>query len=466
MSAIRGRALLVVALTFFGVAPAGVVPTGVHAAFPVAHSVRTIRRPTPRRPPVRSVPVVVPSTTSTTPSTAAPTAPSTTLAPILETLSPQAYLDRVLTFMQRNTARASSVDVPAIVAAAKERGRTAPDIAATYPIIRAALTALGDRHSALLDPLSAASFLRGQSTGFGFRVYPPDVMWVLPGSPAEAAGMKTLDRIQSLNDKPFAQTTAADRMVAVATFAVLRNGEPLQFTVTRGALVTAERPSVREFSGHLGYIDLPGATGDSQAEARFVRSGLDGIGTVETAVRPCGWVLDLRRNSGGFPFSMLSVLEPFLGNGPFLGFAYGDGKRQAVAFDNGTLRVGTSKSWVNENPVRLPDQEVPIALLTSPTTASAGEAAVIAFVGRRNSRTFGEPTVGVTSANVGISLPDGAFVMVTHSYDTDRAGKLYDGPLLPDAAITTDWTTFGTGADPVLTAAQTWLDGQPACVGR
>ncbi len=446
MSAIRGRTLLVVALAFFVVAPA---------------SARTVRHPI-RRPTVRSVPVVVPSTTTPSPTTPA----STTLAPTLETLSPQGYLDRVLTFMERNTARASSVDVPAIVAAAKERGKTAPDIAATYPIIRAALTALGDRHSALLDPVSAASFLRGQSTGFGFRVYPPDVMWVLPGSPAEAAGMKTLDRVQTLNNKPFAQTTAADRMVAIATFAVLRNGEPLQFTVTRGALVTAERPVVHEFSGHLGYIDLPGATGDSEAETRFVRGGLDGIRTVETAVRPCGWVLDLRRNSGGFPFSMLSVLEPFLGNGPFLGFAYGDGKRQAVAFDNGTLRVGTSKSWVNENPVRLPDQDVPIALLTSPNTASAGEAAVIAFVGRRNSRTFGEPTVGVTSANVGISLPDGAFVMVTHSYDADRAGKLYDGPLLPDEAITTDWTTFGTGTDPVLTAAQSWLDAQPACVGR
>lgn len=446
MSAIRGRTLLVVALAFFVVAPA---------------SARTVRHPI-RKPLVRSVPVVVPSTTTPSPTTPA----STTLAATLEKLSPQGYLDRVLTFMERNTARASSVDVPAIVAAAKERGKTAPDIAATYPIIRAALTALGDRHSALLDPVSAASFLRGQSTGFGFRVYPPDVMWVLPGSPAEAAGMKTLDRVQTLNNKPFAQTTAADRTVAIATFAVLRNGEPLQFTVTRGALVTAERPVVHEFSGHLGYIDLPGATGDSEAETRFVRGGLDGIRTVETAVRPCGWVLDLRRNSGGFPFSMLSVLEPFLGNGPFLGFAYGDGKRQAVAFDNGTLRVGTSKSWVNENPVRLPDQDVPIALLTSPNTASAGEAAVIAFVGRRNSRTFGEPTVGVTSANVGISLPDGAFVMVTHSYDADRAGKLYDGPLLPDEAITTDWTTFGTGTDAVLTAAQSWLDAQPACVGR
>ncbi len=451
MSAIRGRALLVVALALFGAAPAGVL-----ASSPIEQSKRSVRRPT-HRPPVRTVPAAIPSTTSIA---------STTLAPLLETLTPQAYLDRVLTFMERNTARASLVDVPAIVAAAKEKGKTAPDIAATYPIIRAALTALGDRHSALLDPLSAASFLRGQSTGFGFRVYPPDVMWVLPGSPAEAAGMKTLDRVQTLNNKPFAQTTAADRMVAVATFAVLRNGEPLQFTVTRGALVTAERPSVREFSGHLGYIDLPGATGDGEAEARFVRNGLDGISTVEAAVRPCGWVLDLRRNSGGFPFSMLSVLEPFLGNGPFLGFAYGDGTRQAVVFDNGTLRVGASKSWVNENPVRLPDQEIPLALLTSPNTASAGEAAVIAFVGRRNSRTFGEPTVGVTSANVGISLSDGAFVMVTHSYDTDRSGKLYDGPLVPEAAITTDWTTFGTGADPVLTAAQSWLDGQPACVGR
>ena len=444
-------AAAVVALLLFGWTPGADAPAATRRPHRAARPARPVARTT---------------TTTTTTTTLPPAAAPTTLAPPASTISPQAYLDRVLAFMERNTARAGSVDVPAIVATARRRGADVTELAATHPIIRDALASLGDRHSALLDPKAAASFLRGQSTGFGFRVYPPDVIWLVPGSPAEAAGIRNLDRLQTLNGKAFAQTTAADRMAPVAAIAVTRDGQPLQFTVTRGALVTAERPSVRALGDRLGYVDLPGATGDRQAETAFARAGLDGIRGVEQAIRPCGWVVDLRRNSGGFPFSMLSVLEPFLGSGPFLGFAYGGGDRDDVAFADGILRVGTSTVWSTPDPVRLGAPDVPVALLTSPTTASAGEAAVISFIGRPHSATFGEATTGVTSANVGINLPDGAFVMVTHSYDLDRGGKLYDGPLVPDVALATDWTVFATATDPVLNAARAWLDAQPACISR
>lgn len=379
---------------------------------------------------------------------------------------PQQYLDKVLDFIRRSSYRSASVDIDGIVANARRSGATAATSADTYPVIRTALQALGDRHSALLDPVAAASFLRGQATGYGFRIYPPDVVWVLPGSPAEAAGLRTLDRIRTLNGVPFNLTTLADRQATVGVLSIVRNGVPMEISVTRGAIVTTDKPIVRALDGRLGYLDLPGSTGDHAAETAFAQTGADGVRALETSVHPCGWVVDLRRNTGGFPFSMMSVLEPLLGDGPVGGFVYADGHRDLLSFTNGVVRVGTSTAWTNPTPVHLADPAVPVVLLTSPMTASAGELAAIAFAGRSATRVIGEPTDGLTSANVGISLEDGAFVMVTHSQDIDRSGRVYDGPLDPDQAVANDWTLYDTDADPVLSAGRAWLSAQPSCSSR
>ena len=88
---------------------------------------------------------------------------------------------------------------------------------------------------------------------------------------------------------------------------------------------------------------------------------------------------------------------------------------------------------------------------------------MVGLVGRPGVRVFGEPTVGVTSGNLGRSYPDGSFVAVTNVYDVDRLGRVYDGPLQPDQPVRNDWRTFGLTSDPVIAAASTWLKGQPAC---
>jgi carboxyl-terminal processing protease len=356
--------------------------------------------------------------------------------------------------------------MPALSAKARAAGANVTTVSGMYPVVRQLLKDLADRHSQLLDPPQARNLLDGSGTGFGLKIYPPDVIWVTPGSPSALAGIQTLDRIVSFNNKPWSRTTTADRAAETAIVVVSRAGQQLTFTMQRAEIKTAELPSIRALDNRLAYIDLPGSTGKPDDEKAYSEAGARGVGDLEATVSPCGWVLDLRRNSGGFPYSMMAPLEPFLAFQTFGGFVYGDGKREMLSFVGGELLVDKRVAWKNPTPVQLRDPNVPVAVLTSNQTGSAGEIATIAFIGRGNARSFGVPTVGVTSANVGRRMPDGGFLMVTHSYDLDRNGNLYDGPVKPDEAVALDWGTYGTPADPVLSAAKTWLGNQPACQNR
>ena len=54
-----------------------------------------------------------------------------------------------------------------------------------------------------------------------------------------------------------------------------------------------------------------------------------------------------------------------------------------------------------------------VAVLTDDQTASSGEAIVVAFRGREQTRSFGEGTWGVSTANAAFALPDGAVIFLT-----------------------------------------------------
>ena len=98
-------------------------------------------------------------------------------------------------------------------------------------------------------------------------------------------------------------------------------------------------------------------------------------------------------------------------------------------------------------------------------TASAGERATLAIVGRGANRSFGAPTAGLASSTLLQPFVDGSSVAVTTSFDVDRFGVTYPGPIAPDEPVALDWTRFGRADDPVLGAAMTWLRAQAACAG-
>ncbi|WP_313211621.1 S41 family peptidase [Stenotrophomonas sp.] len=173
----------------------------------------------------------------------------------------------------------------------------------------------------------------------------------------------------------------------------------------------------------------------------------------------CGWVVDLRGNSGGNMWPMLLGMGPLLGDAkgadPVGMFLLAD-KRQPWAYREGAVWLdGKAVVGSRNTQYTLRHPGAPVAVLFGPRTASSGEASVLAFRGRAASRSFGQPSAGYSTANTPQRLPDGSLLLLTGSVIADRNGVGDGNRLQPDVIV-------AEGQD-ATTAAQAWLLAQPAC---
>jgi C-terminal processing protease CtpA/Prc len=180
----------------------------------------------------------------------------------------------------------------------------------------------------------------------------------------------------------------------------------------------------------------------------------------------CGWIIDLRRNTGGDFWTMLAAIGPILGEGQVGGFEYRGTKRDTWAYRDGKVfwNADERSEGVIDGGVFTPGRTMPpVALLTSRVTQAAGELLVIAFKGRPSTRSFGETTSGAPVLVDHTALSDHAELFVSAAYALDRNGVVYKGPIKPDQQVPVDWTLLGTDADPGTAAAAAWLQSQPGC---
>ncbi|MCS4230036.1 peptidase S41-like protein [Stenotrophomonas maltophilia] len=177
----------------------------------------------------------------------------------------------------------------------------------------------------------------------------------------------------------------------------------------------------------------------------------------------CGWVVDLRNNSGGNMWPMLLGVEPLLripGDGiQVLGMLRGAGPNVPWESHDGTLMAkGRPMLGFGQPGYRLREPGGPVAVLVGERTASSGEAIALAFRGRPDTRSFGAPTAGFATSNSSIRLPDGTLFLLTDTLMADRNGVGDGGPIVPDQV------TDGEAA--TLAAAHRWLLSQPGCVAQ
>ena len=75
-------------------------------------------------------------------------------------------------------------------------------------------------------------------------------------------------------------------------------------------------------------------------------------------------------------------------------------------------------------------------MLFNRACGSSGEAIIVAFEERPNTRSFGEPSCGVSTANSNFDLGDDYTLWLTVSTFADRAENSYGGRIPPDVAVT------------------------------
>jgi hypothetical protein len=76
------------------------------------------------------------------------------------------------------------------------------------------------------------------------------------------------------------------------------------------------RPEIRASSDGVGLITMPGYSGGEEAASRKYAEDVHASLVASNAGAACGWVLDLRPNTGGNMWPMLAGLKPFLGDAP------------------------------------------------------------------------------------------------------------------------------------------------------
>lgn len=181
----------------------------------------------------------------------------------------------------------------------------------------------------------------------------------------------------------------------------------------------------------------------------------------------CGWIIDLRENTGGSAWPILAGLGPILGAGELGAGVDADGNKSIWAYQDGQALVEESvMAYVNGPAYELQAASPPVAVLTGMKTASAGETVVIAFRGRPNTRSFGLYTAGAPTGNSVFQLSDGAWIAVTTNFFADRTGQIYEDRIDPDERVDVAWELTVIGEEIIPQPAIDWLMSQPACMAQ
>ncbi len=209
-------------------------------------------------------------------------------------------------------------------------------------------------------------------------------------------------------------------------------------------------------AGRFGHLTIPGFGAGGEEAGRTFADDIHALISSLDAEGACGWVVDLRENTGGNMWPMLAGLGPVLGEGTAGYFIPPTGEGSPWSYRDGSAINGGQATVTVSTPYSLQRPNPPVAVLTGPSTASSGEAIVVAFRKRPLTRSFGEGTAGLSTANSSVELSDGAMMLLTTSVFADRERSEYGSVIPPDEVVS------GADADPLL-AAVAWLSAQAAC---
>src|ERR1700677_3553457 len=344
-------------------------------------------------------------------------APSPANSPTKITPDAAAFLDNAIDIMRQHALHGQGVDWDALRAEAFKRAGGAFNPIDTYPAIYWSLVQLGDPGSHLRLP---------------------------PGLyPDQIALLQQAEKEASNTAPPSARTETT---------------VPTGFTSRRlpeGHIVSSQ-------GKNFGYVVLPRCSAKDNDGLLLYAADVRRILTDLSAQDPKGWIVDLRGNTGGNMWPMLTGIGPVLGDGVVGSFVAADGNIPWFYQDGKTgtrnpAGLETVSLDLEEAPALQTPSSAPVALLVDSSTASSAEAITIAFHGRSDTRFFGSRTAGKSTAVQPFKLDDGAELYLTTAIDADRTGKQFPDGFTPDQVFPSTTVMPSENSDPVVLGAQTWL---------
>ena len=319
------------------------------------------------------------------------------------------------------------------------------------------VSALGDQFSRYLTPdeyRANQSFLSGQFAGIGASVQQKTdqivLVSIMPGTPAEKAGLKPGDVVTAVDGQSTKGWTADDAVSHIRGKAgttvklqVSRNGQTLSFDITREN-INVPSVATHVFNNRVLYVRIFEFGGRTATE--FDQALRDNLkGSVNMIV------LDLRDNPGGYVDAANDVISEFVSQGTSTILVSRGGKEEVKKV------TGTGRAFGNR-----------LVVLLNENSASASEITAGAIKDHGRAQLVGVKSFGKGSVQEDFPLRDGdlhltiAIWLTPNHHSIDKAG------ITPDTTVTlanaqdeyaVDRTPNDFSKDAQLTAALALLGG-------
>jgi carboxyl-terminal processing protease len=303
-----------------------------------------------------------------------------------------------------------------------------------HGMIKGMLQAYGDPYTTLFEPVQArlqSDSLTGSFGGIGVRLgkdaqgYP--VLYPIPDSPAQKAGVKDGDRLLKVDALAITPQTSTDDLQGavrgkVDTQVKITIGRPpdyapLEITITRAEIPL---PSVTYHldatEARLGVVEINIIAASTVDEITHAIQDLQGRGAT-------AFVLDLRDNGGGLLDAGINIARLFLKDGNVI-------QQQYRGQDVVTYKV--------EKPG--PFADLPMVILVNQNTASAAEIISGALQAQKRALLIGSQTYGKNTIQLVYQLSDNSSLHITSAhwwipnleFPIDGHGLKPDIPISPD----------------------------------
>ena len=309
-----------------------------------------------------------------------------------------------------------------------------------------------DSNSSYLSPEAYKAFKAHKAEGhagigaviskrFGYA----DVVSVLPGSPAEKAGIEPTDIFEAINGQSTRDMSLPEiRNVIMgsqgSTLEVevvrARRAEPQKVSITRD-VVGVPPVSDKLMDNGIGYIKIEALTKGKAQEIASKVKALEKQGAKKI-------LLDLRNCAEGDENEGISTANLFLNHGTI---TYLQGQK----FPREAFNADPSKAITS----------LPLAILVNRSTSGAAEIVAAAILENARGDLVGDKTFGDGSVQKTIDLPDGgALILSVAKYYSPSGKAIQDVAITPNVQVA-DSTDDGVSPDDDESAAPEQEESKP-----
>ena len=285
-----------------------------------------------------------------------------------------------------------------------------------------------DANSSYLDPAEYKDYKQRKSDGkatigatlskrFGYAA----VVSVIPGGPADKAGVDSGDIIEAIEGKSTRDMSLAEidgiltgQPGSVVNVSVVRprKAAPVKTAITRD-VVTDPAVSDKMLEDGIGYIKIDDFPKGRSQEVAVKLKALEKTGATKL-------VLDLRNSGSGDENEGIATANLFLNHG-------------MISYLQGQTYP---KQTFNADPQKAVAPSIPLVVLVNRGTAGPAELVAAAIMENARGDVIGDKTFGSGSIQKVIELPDGSALMLSVAKYYSPSGKaLQDTAITPNVLV-------------------------------